>query len=288
MRTKMRTILISIAAGVLIFCISCSKDENSPEIKVLADFSADTTLIVVDNEVNFIDQSTGEPDTWLWTFEGGEPSTSTGQNPSVIYSSAGEYKVTLKVSNDQSEDTRTIDNYITVTEIPVPDEFDIIGTWERVESNAPALDGMILTVNDEETEGAITYTPSSYYNVDDIKWKSIVKISEYEYTFEDMSSTGSYTENKSIFIIANGNELIIGNFYESNGGSFQRWARTNLQYPEGDDYNLIGTWERTKSNSTALDSMKVFINDGQTQGIITYSPDTVNFPVGELKWKNIT
>ncbi len=51
----------------------------------------------------FTDQSTNEPDTWLWDF--GDGSTSTEQNPTYTYSSSGNYEVCLAVSNSAGSDT---------------------------------------------------------------------------------------------------------------------------------------------------------------------------------------
>src|ERR1051325_9805808 len=49
------------------------------------------------NTVNFVDQSTGNPTSWLWNF--GDNTTSTQQNPIHTYAAAGNYTVTLTVSN---------------------------------------------------------------------------------------------------------------------------------------------------------------------------------------------
>ncbi|MDD3861075.1 MAG: C1 family peptidase, partial [Bacteroidales bacterium] len=63
-----------------------------------ADFSADQTVVVVGSTVNFTDASSGVPDDWTWTFEGGDPGTSDIYNPSVTYNNPGTYDVTLYVS----------------------------------------------------------------------------------------------------------------------------------------------------------------------------------------------
>jgi PKD repeat protein len=49
---------------------------------------------------------------WSWSFPGGNPATSTTQNPSVTYSAAGWYPVTLTVSNSAGSDTKTVDHMI--------------------------------------------------------------------------------------------------------------------------------------------------------------------------------
>ena len=67
---------------------------------------------------------------WKWTFTGGTPSTSTIQNPSVSYNSAGVYAVTLKVTNNIGSDSVTVTNYITInapTNPPLAQNFEAGG-----------------------------------------------------------------------------------------------------------------------------------------------------------------
>jgi len=68
---------------------------------------------------NFYDQSTNNPTTWQWNFPGGDPSSSTLQNPTnICYNSAGIYDVTLVTTNANGSDTLTLHNYITVNPTP--------------------------------------------------------------------------------------------------------------------------------------------------------------------------
>ena len=80
----------------------------------VAAFTASTTAVCAGENVNFTDQSTGSPASWSWTFQGGAPSASTAQNPTVAYDTAGIYDVTLIVTNANGSDTLTLTNYITV------------------------------------------------------------------------------------------------------------------------------------------------------------------------------
>jgi PKD repeat protein len=80
----------------------------------VADFTASATTITEGDSVNFTDLSTNDPDTWDWTFNGGTPSSSTLQNPTVTYYTQGTYTVTLTASNAFGSDTETKVNYITV------------------------------------------------------------------------------------------------------------------------------------------------------------------------------
>jgi len=81
-----------------------------------ADFEADVTSILVGESVDFTDLSTGLPTSWLWTFDGGTPGTSTDQNPAnITYNNPGSYTVTLQATNANGSDTEEKTGYILVT-----------------------------------------------------------------------------------------------------------------------------------------------------------------------------
>ena len=74
----------------------------------IADFSTSATTINTGESITFTDVSQNTPTAWNWTFEGGNPATSTEQNPMVNYVSAGTYNVTLQVTNDDGSNTKSI------------------------------------------------------------------------------------------------------------------------------------------------------------------------------------
>lgn len=77
-------------------------------------FSANTTTIFEGEQVTFTDFSSGEPNSWNWTFEGADVTSSTEQNPVVDYSTAGTYDVTLEISNGTETISETKTDYLTV------------------------------------------------------------------------------------------------------------------------------------------------------------------------------
>ncbi len=90
------------------------------DLPLTANFMADHTEVVAGETVEYTDLSLGNPDSWQWTFEGGTPSQSTEQNPVVMYDSIGTFDVTLTVGLNDSTDTMTKTDYISVTqEVPV-------------------------------------------------------------------------------------------------------------------------------------------------------------------------
>lgn len=66
---------------------------------VKEDESSAAEIHVFETEnIQFMNTSLGTPDKVEWTFEGGEPATSTEENPVVTYNNAGTYDVTLVVT----------------------------------------------------------------------------------------------------------------------------------------------------------------------------------------------
>ncbi len=90
---------------------------NEVVIAPVADFSANETDILEGDIVQFSDLSVNDPTSWNWSFPGGTPSSSTVQNPSIIYNTPGVYNVSLQVSNQAGNDTEVKTGYIMVDEI---------------------------------------------------------------------------------------------------------------------------------------------------------------------------
>lgn len=68
--------------------------------------------------VSFTDNSSGDVSSWQWTFEGGDPATSTDQNPVVTYNTNGTFDVELEVSDGTNTNSLLLEDYITVDEAP--------------------------------------------------------------------------------------------------------------------------------------------------------------------------
>ncbi len=85
----------------------------------VANFVANSTAIVTGQSVSFTDTSTNNPTSWSWTFTGGTPSTSTAQNPTITYNTAGTYTVSLTATNSAGSDNETKTAYIAVSDTPI-------------------------------------------------------------------------------------------------------------------------------------------------------------------------
>ncbi|TQD28285.1 PGF-pre-PGF domain-containing protein [Methanolobus vulcani] len=115
-----------------------------------ASFSADVTSGDVPLEVQFTDTSSGNPTSWSWSF--GDGATSTDQNPLHTYDVAGDYTVSLEVTNDYGSDSIVKTNYIHIT---VPNEAPT-ATIESILPN-PAKSGALVKLigSGDDTDGSI-------------------------------------------------------------------------------------------------------------------------------------
>ncbi len=104
--------------------------------------------------------------TWAWEFPGGDPATSNVRNPKVIYHTAGDYDVTLTVTNPNGSSVKTIPSMIHVLEPivnPVPPAIDF-NTTDDFTINNP--DGGItwapVVLAECDPDGNIAYFVNNY------------------------------------------------------------------------------------------------------------------------------
>ena len=81
---------------------------------MVANFSANSTWTNPGTDIQFTNQSIGNPTHWLWSFEGGSPAVSTDENPLVTYDNSGSFGVTLLVWDDVDTVYEYKPNFITV------------------------------------------------------------------------------------------------------------------------------------------------------------------------------
>ncbi|MDX2359276.1 MAG: PKD domain-containing protein [Crocinitomicaceae bacterium] len=109
----------------------------------VADFSGTPTTICAGESVSFTDLSTNTPTSWSWDF--GDLGTSSAQNPSHTYNTAGTYTVILTATNADGSDGHTITDYITVNGLPT-----VIGT-----GTSTICDGQSASIS---ASGATSYS----------------------------------------------------------------------------------------------------------------------------------
>jgi hypothetical protein len=127
----------------------------------LAHFRSDKMTINLGQSINFFDESGGIPTGWQWTFEGGIPSVSNQQNPSVIYTNAGFYTVKLRVTNSYGTDSVNYINYVKVLGVNMS-SFSIV---------YPPTNTFINTYTTDTARSIFTWNKSSSHPSIRYKWK---------------------------------------------------------------------------------------------------------------------
>jgi len=80
----------------------------------VADFIANQTALPGSGQVEFSEMATCNADSYFWEFEGGTPATSSDPDPVINYTSAGDFDVSLTVTNATGSHTLTMQEYIHV------------------------------------------------------------------------------------------------------------------------------------------------------------------------------
>jgi hypothetical protein len=89
----------------------CSWDQQ-------ADFTVSSSKICKGDTLRFTNLTFPVADSWSWSFPGGNPTTSSVKNPSVIYNQPGIYPVTLIAISANGSDTLTRTSFIEVSNGP--------------------------------------------------------------------------------------------------------------------------------------------------------------------------
>lgn len=200
--------------------VAITVDNNVPLNVPIVNFSSDATAICSGGSIQFTDQSSNNPNLWLWQFPGGTPTTSTAQNPSVTYNTPGTYSVSSEVSNSDGSSILTktgfievIDNNLTAY-INVAD--DVCG------NNSGSATAVV-------TNGVAPYT----YSWSDGQTGAIatgLTAGSYDVTITD-NCGGTYTET---FSITNN----VGNSTSSTGNYDWIWARGFINSTAGSGHDV--------------------------------------------------
>lgn len=116
--------------------------------------SGDTPL-----SVQFTDESTNNPTSWVWHFGDGE--TSFEQNPLHVYAEAGTYTVSLYAASQTGGNTAAISDYISVSAAST--------TWDPASKTAPVTlsnGNLTATTTDQVVEalmkGTVSHSTGKY------------------------------------------------------------------------------------------------------------------------------
>jgi len=279
----MKKIIFSFGLALLsIFFFSCQKEEAPVAAFSAIEGSSSNQSISID----FTDNSSNSPSEWLWTFEGGTPSTSTEKNPIITYTSPGTFDVTLEVTNEGGSNQTISYDFINIGEFnnPTLTEMDI--TINNKTKTVPVDDYALFANIDNslmefyaETYG--TTSTGSMIGLD-IYWEGTANLNEYsswnlnvneDFVFFYVTNSGSDNLNPfyvnwgtndetedNIIIENNGNTTSTGYYYANSGmevrGYLQSSSTAYVYWIEGVHFDLPWTTNQYKNLGNTNKSTK--------------------------------
>jgi len=166
-----------------------------------ANFSSNVTSGNVPFNVLFTDTSTGSPTAWSWNF--GDGGSATTQNPTHNYSTAGNYTVTLTVSNSAGNNTTTKSNYITA--VSTTGTKPVLNYWGSPRSGTAPL---TVTFKDNSTGSPTAWNWSfgdGTYSTEKNPKHTYTAAGSYTISLTASNAAGSSTSTKLNYITVTGN-----------------------------------------------------------------------------------
>jgi len=133
----------------------------------MTDFSADIEEDCVPFVVQFTDNSSNDPTSWNWTFEGGTPATSTDQNPVVTFETSGEYDVTLAAANEIGSNNLLRSEFINALDGPAA-SFSWTNSGLNISFSNTSVDGINYMWNFGDGFSTTSVSPSHLYEAEGI------------------------------------------------------------------------------------------------------------------------
>ncbi len=284
--------LLNLTLAILVpfFFFSCDEEVDPPQ----PDFSATVSTSTGDVSITFSDLSSSGPEVWIWTFEGGNPSTSTERNPTVTYSSNGIYSVTLVVKNEGGENEIVKYDYINVVRFNNPVFTDIDVT---VDGNTKTMspDSYVQFAKIDNT--SISYTAETSGKTsggtilgEELFWDQTVDLTSYssynlvvsdDYIFLYVRNSCGYSFNQfyvnyggpdqsmdNIVIPGDGVKYSIGYYYTNYGMEIRAYLVSHPLYDYVYWYRYPTTDNNQYSDLTFSKSTK-----GQSEKEIDYSSE---------------
>lgn len=208
-------------------------DENAT---FTMDFSGAPNVVNFSDPVSFLDLTlTDSGDSivsWLWTFEGGQPATSTDSSPTnIIFPEAGTFDVTLQVITANGTDqTLTKPDYIT-------SQLDYCDTWPNY--------GSYFSINHVTLE-TIDHSPSlsNYYDYYDTESTNVATGEVYPITITAELGNGGTSDVNRVRVWADWN-------FDSMFSEDELMISKNVN---GSDYDANGEFTFTENISVPFDA----------------------------------
>ncbi|MEO6760092.1 MAG: PKD domain-containing protein, partial [Saprospiraceae bacterium] len=158
-----------------------------------AAFTADATSGCAPFEVQFTNQSGSNASTFAWSFQGGNPATSSASNPVVTWNQPGTYNVQLIASNGTGSDTAST----TITAVALPNAaFTSQATGLSVAFNNTSANGTSYEWKFGDGQSSTVLNPTHVYSAP----------GTYTVELTVSNSCGAATLQQTITVITTGTE----------------------------------------------------------------------------------
>ena len=225
---------------------------NQATASLSADFTASNNNVCLGSAITFSDISTGNPTSWTWDF--GDGNSSTLQNPTHTYSSAGIYNVSLIVSDGTITDTETKTGFITV------------GASVNSQENIISCDNYNWNGNNYSVSGNYIDTLQTSIGCDSIvtlvltvnngtsSQENITACNNYNWNGTTYSQSGTYT---STLQTINGCDSVItlSLIINQNESSQENISTCNNYTWNGNTYSQSGSYLDTLQTINGCDSI---------------------------------
>jgi len=246
---------------------------NCPTQPPVANFSASSQTVCVGSIVNFTDLSTRNPSNWSWSFQGGTPSTSNLQNPSITYNTPGNYSVSLTATNLMGSNTYSVASYITVVALPAANAGNDVSICSGTSTTLTATGG-----------STYNWTPVNSLSNPSIANPVASPTTTTVYTVNMSNGTCSSLDTVKVTVVA------VPTINATNDLSICIGSNTTLSATGGNSYSWVpstGLSSTTTATTTANPTVTTTYTVTGSNGVCT-SKDSVIVTVNSLPTVTVT
>lgn len=192
---------------------------NNPD-QVNADLSVDSNISCT-GTINFTDQSSNSPTSWMWNF--GDGNTSTLQNPVHTYSAPGTYTVSLQVSKGGVSDQAIRTNLVHVISNCRADTIPVNGSAQTLtDCGGRIQDSGGNADYQNNTDGIRTISPANALSL-----TLTFNIFDFESGLDSLNIYDGPNTSSPLIGSYSGNALPNGGVISSTSNSLTLWQKTN-------------------------------------------------------------
>ncbi len=276
-----------------------------------ADFTANVTSGTAPLAVHFTDSSTGIPTTWSWDF--GDGTGSTAQNPGHTYTTTGTYTVNLTVANAAGTDSEVKTDYITVTSGSSGGDAPVAAFTSDVQSGTAPLTVQFTDESlniptswawDFENDGVIdsteqnpshTYTTAGTCTVNLTVANAAGSDSEVKTDYITVGESGPAAPVAAFSAnVTTGNAPLEVQFTDESTNSPTSWSwtfgdgGTSIEHNPAHIYTSAGTYTVTLTATNAggsdIETKTGYVQAYETDAVtLIVTPQSSNVPVGSVR-----